>query len=49
VNARPRKVIDLSLIQDEHGEPLTYVALRSRFDAARIAAKTSFEFRDIRA
>lgn len=47
--ARPRKATGLSLIQDEDGQPLSYTTLRSRFDAARKAAKVSFQFRDIRA
>jgi len=41
--------VGLSLIQDEYGQPLTYCALRSRFDKARNAAKVRFQFRDIRA
>lgn len=47
--ARPRKATGLSLIQDEDGQPLSHTTLRSRFDAARRAAKVSFQFRDIRA
>ena len=31
------------------GQRLSYSALRSRFDSARVAAKVSFQFRDIRA
>jgi integrase len=46
---RQRKATGLSLIQDENGQPLTYTALRSRFDTARSAASVSFQFRDIRA
>ena len=46
---RLRKATELSLIQDEDGQPLSYTTLRSRFDAARRAAKVSFQFRDIRA
>jgi integrase len=37
------------LIQDGNGQRLSYGALRSRFDKARIAAGVSFQFRDIRA
>lgn len=49
IAARQRRVIGLSLIQDENGQPLSYTTLRSRFDAARRAARVSFQFRDIRA
>ena len=49
ISKRPRRAISPYLIQDENGQPLTYFALRSRFDKARIAAKVSFQFRDIRA
>jgi integrase len=49
IGERPRRVISPYLIQDENGQPLTYFALRSRFDKAREAAKVSFQFRDIRA
>jgi integrase len=49
IGARPRRAISPYLIQDENGQPLTYFALRSRFDKARMAAKVSFQFRDIRA
>lgn len=38
-----------ALLQDGNGQRLTYGALRSRFDKARIAAGVSFQFRDIRA
>ncbi|WP_051937889.1 tyrosine-type recombinase/integrase [Ferriphaselus sp. R-1] len=38
-----------ALLQDGNGQRLSYGALRSRFDKARIAAKVSFQFRDIRA
>lgn len=37
------------LIHDENGQPLTYFALRSRFDKAREVAGVSFQFRDLRA
>jgi len=47
--SRTRRATGLSLIQNEDGQPLTYFALRSRFDKARKAAKVSFQFRDIRA
>jgi len=36
------------LIQDEDGQPLSYFALRSRFDKARRLPKVNFQFRDIR-
>lgn len=49
ITARERRATGLSLIQDEDGQPLSYTALRSRFDAARHAARVSFQFRDIRA
>jgi integrase len=49
INARQRRAIGLSLIQDEDGQSLSYAALRSRFDAARRAAGVSFQFRNIRA
>lgn len=49
IQSRTRKATGLSLIQDENGRPLTCAALRSRFDAARDAAKVKFQFRDIRA
>jgi integrase len=46
---RPRKAISPFLIQDDNGQPLTALALRSRFDKARKLAGVSFQFRDIRA
>lgn len=49
ITARPRRAISPYLIQDEKGLPLTYFALRSRFDKARALAKVDFQFRDIRA
>jgi integrase len=49
IPARPRKATGFSIIHDENGQPLTYTALWSRFDAAREAAGVSFQFRDIRA
>ena len=49
ISGRPRRAISPYLIQDENGQPLTYFALRSRFDKARELAKISFQFRDIRA
>lgn len=49
ISERPRRAISPYLIQDENGQPLTYFALRSRFDKARDLAKVSFQFRDIRA
>ena len=49
ISERPRRVISPFLIQDENGQPLTQLALRSRFDKARKLAGISFQFRDIRA
>lgn len=49
INGRPRRAISVFLIQDENGQPLTQLALRSRFDKARTLAKVDFQFRDIRA
>lgn len=44
ISERPRRAISPYLIQDENGQPLTYFALRSRFDKARDLAKVSFQF-----
>lgn len=49
INQRPKKAISPYLIQDENGQPLSQLALRSRFDKARTLAKVDFQFRDIRA
>ena len=49
INGRPRNAISPFLIQDENGQPLSYFAMRSRFDKARTLAKVSFQFRDLRA
>jgi integrase len=49
INNRPRQTISSYLIQDEMGQPLSVLALRSRFDKARKSARVSFQFRDIRA
>ncbi len=49
IKARPSQAIGAFLIQNENGQPLTYHALRSRFDKARMLAKVNFQFRDIRA
>jgi len=49
ISARPRRAISPYLIQDENGQPVSQLALRSRFDRARVLAKVSFQFRDIRA
>lgn len=49
IASRPRNVIGAFLIQDENGQPLSQLALRSRFDKARSEANVSFQFRDIRA
>lgn len=48
ITLRPRRASGLSLIQDDDRQPLSYTTLRSRFDAARRAARVSFRFRDIR-
>jgi hypothetical protein len=49
INLRPRAAISPLLIQDDNGQPLTALALRSRFDKARKLAGVSLQFRDIRA
>jgi integrase len=49
ISERPRRAISPYLIQDENGQPLTYFAMRSRFDKARELAGVSFQFRDLRA
>jgi integrase len=49
ISARPRRAISPYLIQDENGQPVSQLALRSRFDKARVQAKVSFQFRDLRA
>jgi len=49
INKRPRKAISPFLIQDDNGQPLSALALRSRFDKARNLAGVNFQFRDIRA
>lgn len=46
------KVVSTKLLVNEDGQPLTYYALRHRFDKARIAAGIDFDdfqFRDLRA
>lgn len=48
INERPRRAIGAYLVQDENGQPLSQLALRSRFDKARTAAGVDFQFRDIR-
>ncbi len=47
IHSRPRKAISAYLIQDDNGQPLSQIALRSRFDKARTLAKVEFQFRDI--
>jgi integrase len=47
--SRKLKVTSLNLVVNEKGEPLTYHALRFRFEAARKAAGVNFQFRDLRA
>lgn len=49
ISERRRHAISPYLIQDENGQPLTLLALRSRFDKARTSAGVSFQFRDLRA
>lgn len=49
ISQRPRKAISPYLIQDDDGQPLTGLALRSRFAKARTLAGVSFQFRDLRA
>jgi len=49
IGARPRRAISPYLIQDENGQPVSQLALRSRFDKARELAKVTFQFRDLRA
>ncbi|MBI5107631.1 MAG: tyrosine-type recombinase/integrase [Rhodocyclales bacterium] len=49
ISERPRRAISPYLIQDENGQPVSQLALRSRFDKARKAAGVAFQFRDIRA
>ena len=49
IKTRPRVRQSAYLIQDDDGKPLSLLALRGRFDKARIAAGVSFQFRDIRA
>lgn len=49
INNRPCSVIGVFLVQDENGQPLSLLALRSRFDKAREQARVNFQFRDIRA
>lgn len=47
--SRKYKVTSLHLVVNEKGEPLTYNALRFRFESAREAAGVNFQFRDLRA
>ena len=49
VLSRKHKVTSLNLVLNEKGEPLSYNALRYRFESARKAAEINFQFRDIRA
>lgn len=49
ISERPRRAISPYLIQDENGQPISQLALRSRFDKARVLAKVCFQFRDLRA
>jgi integrase len=43
------KVFSIFLVCDEEGGKLTSSQLRKRFDAARLASRQTFQFRDIRA
>lgn len=45
ISARPRRAINPYLIQDENGQPISQLALRSRFDKARRLARVNFQFR----
>ena len=47
--AKPRKIVNAALIQDDDGYALTASALKSRFDKARETAGVTFQFRDLRA
>lgn len=49
ISTRPRRAISAFLIQDENGQPVSQLALRTRFDKARQLAGVTFQFRDIRA
>jgi len=49
VLSRSRAASDLSLIQNEKGQPLSISELRGGFDRARDKAGVSFQFRDLRA
>lgn len=46
---RPRVRYSAFLVQDDNGQPVSQLALRSRFDKARQLAGVEFQFRDIRA
>jgi integrase len=47
--SRKYKVTSLHVVVNEQGEPLSYNALRFRFEAARKKAGVDFRFRDLRA
>lgn len=49
ITKRPRVRYSAFLVQDDNGQPLSQLALRSRFDKARQLAGVEFQFRDIRA
>lgn len=49
ITQRPRVRYSAFLVQDDNGQPLSQLALRSRFDKARQLAGVEFQFRDIRA
>lgn len=46
---KPRDRFNSALLQDPGGQRLSYSALRSRFDKARVSAGVNFQFRDLRA
>lgn len=45
---RQRAATGLYLVQTDEGKRLTYTMLRDRFDAARLASKQQWQFRDLR-
>lgn len=49
IRKRSYKVRSFVLVCKENGQPLTYYALRHRFDKAREKAGVKFQFRDLRA
>lgn len=49
IMAKPRDKVNKALLQDPDGQRLTYSAMRSRFDKARVDSGVNFQFRDLRA